>query len=221
MTEKDFFERQGTIQRHITIERYKQLNKFIHKGQVVLAGSSLAEQFPVDEMLHNRNIISNLYNRGVSGDTIDDLLADIDTLILDLQPSKLFINIGSNDIGGEVYKEDVLFEKYSELLSVLSGRMPKCKIHVLSYYPVNPDKASFLNAMAKKFLFMNRSNENIHKINHRLENYCQDNGLIYINVHDILLDDSGKLDASLTVEGIHLWPAAYERILDILLPYIV
>lgn len=219
MTEKDFFEQQGRIQRDITIERYRQLNKSVTAKEIVFAGSSLAEQFPINEMLMSRNLSHIIYNRGVSGDVIDGLVADLDTLIIDLNPSKLFINIGSNDIGGESYNEDLLFTKYCQLLETIATRLPLCKIHVLAYYPVNPTKESFLNDMAKKFMFANRTNENIRHINSRLKRYCSDNNHEYINVHDILLDDDRALDPALTVEGIHLWPKAYDRILDVLQPF--
>lgn len=38
-----------------------------------------------------------IYNRGIGGTTTDDFLAEIDTVLFDLRPSKIFINIGSND----------------------------------------------------------------------------------------------------------------------------
>ena len=219
MNEKEFFERQGRIQREITVERYRQLNKSTIKGQILFAGSSLAEQFPMNEMLLRRDMPYQVYNRGVSGDTMEGLTKDIQTLVLDLAPSKLFINIGSNDIGGVVYDENGLYNNYCILLETIAKALPACKFHVLSYYPVNPSKASFLDAMAKKFLFANRTNENVDRMNQLLEAYCQDHHITYINVHDILLDSEGNLDEVLTVEGIHLWPAAYERILEVLLPF--
>ena len=35
------------------VERYKRLYEFIEKGQVLFAGSSLMEQFPINELLLN------------------------------------------------------------------------------------------------------------------------------------------------------------------------
>lgn len=220
MNNKTFFEQQHLIQRQITVSRYKQLNQHIYKGQCVFAGSSLAEQFPIYEMLTNRSLDLLVYNRGVSGDTIDEMTADLDTLVLALEPSKLFINIGSNDLGSDTYDEDQLFNSYCHLLERIHTALPNCMIHVLSYYPVNPEKNSFLDEKAKTFMFANRTNDNIEQINARLAVFCQTRKFTYINVHDILLDDQGNLHEDLTVEGIHLWPTAYEKILDQLLPYL-
>jgi len=33
------------------VERYRRLNRFVRKGQIVFAGSSLMEQFPIYELL--------------------------------------------------------------------------------------------------------------------------------------------------------------------------
>ena len=46
-------------------------------------------------------MIYKIYNRGVSGLNTDEFLENIDTLLLDLEPSKIFINIGTNDITKE------------------------------------------------------------------------------------------------------------------------
>ncbi|MBN2880324.1 MAG: lysophospholipase [Clostridia bacterium] len=212
-------ERHKQIQRDITVERYRQLNKIGLKNQIVFAGSSLAEQFPINEMLQSLNSEHIIYNRGVSGDKIDDLTGDIETLIFDLAPSKLFINIGSNDIGSEDYNEDILIEKYHMLLQCIKERLPDTIMYVLAYYPVNPNKNAFLSKVEKKFMFANRTNQNIQSINARLEKLCEQMNLAFINVYDVLLGEDGNLENNLTVEGIHLWPDAYIRIYEVLKEY--
>ena len=44
-----------------------------------------------------------IYNRGISGLNTDEFLQHIHPLLLDLQPSKVFINIGTNDMTEETY----------------------------------------------------------------------------------------------------------------------
>lgn len=126
------------------IERYKQLNKYAKKGQIIFAGSSLAELFPINELLQNLSEKYIVYNRGICGDRIDDLSKDIEVCILDLCPSKLFINIGSNDISMEAYNENTLISKYVSILNLIKTKLPDIKIYLMSYYPVNPFKECFL-----------------------------------------------------------------------------
>lgn len=220
MTIQAFMEMMSKNNRFQTVERYRRLNQHCIKGEALFAGSSLAEQFPVNEMLMSRGITTPLYNRGVSGDTIEQLLKDRQTLIYDLEPSKLFINIGSNNIGGEHYDPDKLFDQYTNLLKEIQNKLPDCRIHVLAYYPVNPDKPSHIPKKDRDNMFLNRTNENIQSMNQRLRVFCQENGFVYIDVNSPLLDEHNKLIESFTIEGIHMWPDAYEKVLDVLVPYI-
>ena len=219
MTEREFYERHIQMQKQMSLSRYQFLNKSARKNEIVLAGSSLCEQFPANEILISRGLTHTVYNRGVSGDTIDGLTLHLKTLVLDLCPRKLFINIGSNDIGGEQYNENLLFEKYIAVLSQIQNELPKCQIHVLAYYPVNPNADSILDEKVKAFMFLNRTNENIRKMNQRLKDHCNQHPYTFIDVHSILLDEQKQLQKNFTYDGIHLWPSAYEVVMDVLAPY--
>ncbi len=207
------------IEKAIKAERYRQLNPLAQKGRIVFAGSSLAEQFPVDELLKAAGSDKTVYNRGISGDVIQGLLDNIETLILDLAPSKLFINIGSNNIGSPDYSLDTLMYKYKEILSIVRTRLPDCKIHILSYYPVNPDKESFIPAAERIEMFRTRSNEAISQANTALQTLAEDFNAEYIDVSSVLMDEERRLKAEYTVEGVHLWPEAYRLVFEVLLPW--
>lgn len=77
---------------------YAALNALAPNGAIVLAGSSLCEQFPVNELLMSQGEALTVYNRGISGDTLAGYAGRIRECVLDLQPEKLFINIGTNDV---------------------------------------------------------------------------------------------------------------------------
>ena len=85
-------------------KKYAENNKKAKKGQIDFVGSSLMEIFPIEKMQRDHDLGLNkiIYNRGVRATTTADLLQHIDTLIFDLVPSKIFINIGSNDVGFNV-----------------------------------------------------------------------------------------------------------------------
>jgi lysophospholipase L1-like esterase len=92
------------------IEKYATANQTAKRGQTVFVGSSLMEVFPIEEWEENGEATFDkyIYNRAVRATTTAFLLAHIDTQIFDLQPSKLFINIGTNDIGFSVPEDQFL-----------------------------------------------------------------------------------------------------------------
>ena len=82
----------------LKIKNYDYINQIALKGKILFTGSSLMEMFPVCEIARSRGIEEIIYNRGVGGLNTDEFLEHIDTLLLDLEPSKIFINIGTNFI---------------------------------------------------------------------------------------------------------------------------
>ncbi|WP_149023756.1 hypothetical protein [Listeria riparia] len=84
--------------------KYATANQAAKKGQILFVGSSLMEIFPIEKFQQEQDLGLDkiIYNRGVRATTTADLLEHMDTLIFDLMPSKIFMNIGSNDIGFNV-----------------------------------------------------------------------------------------------------------------------
>jgi lysophospholipase L1-like esterase len=223
----EVFEQQRQRERQVKLNRFKQLNQYALPGQILFAGSSLAEQFPIDELKMRLNPVPVIYNRGIGGDTMSDLEADLDTLIIELKPRVLLINIGSNDLNLSTYNENELVSRYKKILLRIIEKLPQIKIYVLSYYPVNPQAAKDIPAEYAAGMFSTRNNKNINSINKKLQLMAEKlskeiaAGVAYIDVNTCLLDGNGQLDPELTVEGIHLWPEAYVRVLDVLKAYLV
>lgn len=209
-----FFEEQGRRNRELLQKKHEQLNLHALKGQIVFAGSSLMEQFPIEEMaqrLPNRPVV---YNRGIGGDTLDGFLARLDSAVTDLEPRKLFINIGTNDISAVNYDRGIMLAKYRALLEKIRAALPGCSIIVMSYYPVN---------RTEKFStewFRARTNQEIDAVNAQLKLMCRDMQLTYIDVTDCLRDENGDLIAELSVDGMHMLPEGYERVLNVIRPYV-
>ena len=82
------------------VMRFRYLNEFVKPGQILFAGSSLMEQFPLYEFLQDDDLHCTLYNRGIGGFTTTELLEAMDECILELHPAHLFLNIGTNDLNG-------------------------------------------------------------------------------------------------------------------------
>lgn len=195
------------------IEKLRILNRYAKKGQILFTGSSLMEQFPVNEILMTRGCSCHIYNRGVSGFTTSDMLRYMDTMVFDLEPSRIFINIGTNDIGAADYSEERLLVNYREILMQVKQRLPKAEIYVMAYYPVNEvDKLS--ECADGEYAFVNRNNGNIEKANKRIAQLSKEMELHYIDVSEGLRDARGKLKKEYTVEGIHMYANAYYVIFE-------
>jgi lysophospholipase L1-like esterase len=138
--------------------RFAKENKTAQKGQIVFVGSSLMEIFPIEKMQQGLCLDKLIYNRGIRATTTSDLLKVIDLCIFDLAPSKVFINIGTNDIGFNVL-ESTFLANYDEILRQIKEKLPETKVFVMAYYPVN-SVANFGESEAEhKSLFATRNNE--------------------------------------------------------------
>ena len=217
MTDKElqkFFEEQGRRDRILKEKKHAQLNVNALRGQIVFAGSSLMEQFPIEEMAQRLPDRPVVYNRGIGGDTLDGFNARLNDAVIDLAPRKLFINIGTNDISAENYVREEMLRKYRTLLEKIRAALPECSIIIMSYYPVNRTDR-FVTTW-----FRARTNQEIDAVNAELKLMAEDMGLGYINVTDCLRDENGDLIAEYAIDGMHMYPAGYERVFDVLRPLI-
>jgi lysophospholipase L1-like esterase len=198
------------------LNHYRLLNKYARKRQIVFAGSSLAEQFPVNELLNGYDRRYIVYNRGVSGDTAAGLYHSLNECVFELEPSKLFINIGSNDLN-DPGSAAGLFDIYKRILLKIRERLPDTQIHLLSYYPVNTRK--ILASQEASLKFSGRTNESVNKANENLKELARSMRCAYIDVNSILQDSEGNLNEMYTNDGVHLLPNAYAIVLNLLVDF--
>lgn len=199
------------------IERYKRLNKFIKRGEIVFVGSSLMEQFPIYELMVDYDINKVIYNRGIGGLTTIELLEILDICVFDLEPSKIFINIGTNDMNGEDYKVENLILNYDNILGQIIEKLPNTKIYVIAYYPVNREAAN--NHWMEMTLSI-RTNERISITNESVKKLADKYKAKYIDINNNLYDEENRLKKEYTIEGMHMYGDGYEAILKDLLVYI-
>ena len=118
-------------------DRFQELNRIARKGQIVFAGSSLMEHFPIYEMLLDRQLPYTIYNRGIGGYTTNELLDTMGPCILDLEPAAVFLNIGTNDMNGPDYVLPEFLERYERIVRSILQKLPEVKLFLLAFYPVN------------------------------------------------------------------------------------
>jgi lysophospholipase L1-like esterase len=199
------------------VERYRHLNKLVKPHQILFAGSSLMEQFPIYELLMDYDLPYTIYNRGIGGYTTSELLHNMNVCIYDLNPAYIYLNIGTNDLNGPDYSEARLIERYRNIIEGIYEHLPDVKLYLLAYYPVNPDAAD-IPFMKETFKF--RTNERIRSANRAVEKLAEETGATYIDLNEGITDTDGNLKAEYTIEGMHMYGDGYVPILKALLPYL-
>ena len=122
------------------LKNYQYLNEVVIKGEMLFTGSSLMELFYIYEIARSRGIDDIIYNRGISGLNMDEFLQHIYPLLLDLRPTKVFINIGTNDITEETYGDQWLHHMMANIRQILEQILAillNTKIYLIAFSPAN------------------------------------------------------------------------------------
>lgn len=196
------------------VQQYRELNLLAKKGQTVLVGSSQMENFPVGEMLMNRRSPKIVYNRSLSALTIDQYASYLDC-VLELQPSKLFVNIGSADLSLPGDTVGNLIAAYRRLLCRVMAELPICRITLLAYYPCRKEAAMPLPEGRIPW-----TSELIEQTNAAVEKLAMELGLGFMNLNAAVSDREGYLDTSIALDDVHFSPLGYERVLNLLERYL-
>lgn len=215
----DFFKELMHREQQDKLERYRILNQNVKKGEILFTGSSLMEQFPVNELLMTNGMDQVIYNRGIGGFTTTDMLQHMEEMIFGTEPSRIFINIGTNDIGSPEYQLEALLERYEEIIVRIQERLPEAEINMMAYYPVN-ETDKIPEGEWGKTAFVTRTNENLNIANAAIENLAAKKGCRFINVNEGLADERGKLKKEYTIEGIHMYANGYQVVLQNLKKYL-
>lgn len=201
------------IEKEKLVEQYREENNSVIKGKTVFVGSSLMEMFPVQHWAGDTVV----YNRGIGGYRTTDLLPILDVCVYDLEPEKVFINIGTNDLSDGHVSLDTLMENYDRIITGIEERLPKAKIYMMAYYPINYEAAD----EAMKPCLRIRTNEKITIANERVRELAVRHGQRYIDVNGPLKDEKGNLRAEYTIEGMHIKPEGYRAIFPEIMAYVM
>ncbi len=191
-------------------EYYELLNRDLEKESIVFLGDSLTEFYRTDEFLRDFNI----YNRGIAGDTTDDVLDRLESNVIMMKPKKIFLQIGTNDLN-ENKKPLYIINNIKKIISILIEKLPETKLYLISLYPIN-DKAMAVS----KIIVGRRKQADIETINSALVAFAKEQNITYIDIFPHLLDEDCRLKKEYTVEGLHISLDGYCFITSLLYPYV-
>lgn len=184
----------------------------INKNEnIVFLGDSIFDFFETDLVFSDLPTV----NSGISGNKTTDILADLENRVYKYNPTKVFINIGTNDIakyeGYDYATVDEVADNIIEITKNIQKNRPYCKIYLISIYPVHTEM---------KFAF-GRTNEEIMSINSKIKEYSAvTDGIDYIDAYSQLVDENNQLNPKLTDDGLHPNDLGYAKITEILMKYI-
>jgi lysophospholipase L1-like esterase len=172
------------------------------KYDIVFLGNSITERGEWAELFPGKMVA----NRGIGGDNTFGVIARLDNVIK-LNPDKLYILIGINDLGRGL-PVDVVANNYKIIIRNLKDALPKTSIYVQSVLPLNED--------VLKYDYLKGKEKSIKELNRRIKALAGKEKLTFINLHGLFADENGKLKSEWTPDGIHLQPAAYAHWVDFL-----
>ena len=102
------------------------------------------------------------------------------------------------------------------IISNIKKNCPETKIYLESLYPINNSN----DQKIKQSAIESRNMKEINYINKKLKEKYKDSDVTYINVYNKLLDNNNLLKLTYTIEGLHLTNTGYNKVSEVLLPYI-
>ncbi len=200
------------------LARYTHLNKLVRPHQILFVGSSLMEQFPIYELLLDKQLPFTVYNRGIGGYTTQELMKSLDICVYDLHPDKIFINIGTNDLGDPEYTEEGLITRYRQILLAIQEHLPEAKIYVMAYFPGNPEVAEGNPYMRE--MLRHRTNARIASANRAVQRMTEKLRITFIDCNADITDEKGQMKAAYSIEGMHMYGDGYAPVLETLMPFL-
>ena len=169
-------------------------------GRIVFLGDSITDFVNFDEVLPSYRII----NRGIAGDTTSGVLRRLGEVI-SLQPAKLFLLIGTNDIGQDVLPAPIA-RNIREIVSRVQAKSPETRIYLQAVFPTRH--------------FASRPNTLIQELNAEIKAVAEELHCTFIDLYPLLLDAEGELAEEYTLDGLHLSEAAVSRWMEYIVPYL-
>lgn len=167
----------------------------LNSADIVFLGDSITHEGSWEEYFLECRAV----NRGINGDTVQGVIDRLPD-VLALNPKKLFLLIGVNDLNNHLPIEK-LKTTYEDLFDKLSTDAPNTKIFLQSILPVK-DKLHF---------GLGAKNKDIVAVNSFLKNQAATRGFTFIDTHSLFANKQGVLRPELSNDGLHLCGQGYAR----------
>lgn len=159
----------------------------------VFLGDSITNGYNLDKYYPEYPTVKS----GVNGYKTQDILNNMNKMVYIYNPSKVFLLIGINDIHAGKSKEYII-NNIEKIIDNIKENRKNAKIYVESIYPVNSKIRN------------NSKNDFTIEVNKAIKKLCKEKNIVYINIHDLLIDNNGDLKKKYTTDGLHLSEDGYK-----------
>ena len=170
------------------------------EGSIVFLGDSITDYVNFDEFLPSYHII----NMGIAGDTTSGVLRRL-AEVISLRPRKLFLLIGTNDIGQDVMPAPIA-RNIREIVSRVQAKSPETRIYLQAVFPTRGS--------------LNRPNTIIQELNAEIAAIAQEKHCTFVDLYPLLLDSEGMLAEEYTIDGLHLSNSGNAKWMAYVVPYL-
>jgi lysophospholipase L1-like esterase len=187
---------------HNRIQQFEVEMSSMGEVDLVFLGNSITEGFDLSHYFPEYKTA----NRGIVADHMDGLMERLDNSALALQPKKLFLMIGINDIGDK-RDDKYLKAMFVTLVDTLITSLPETDIYLLSLLPTTPR-------------WKNCPPDQIKRINGFLAELALEKGVVFVNLYPYFLGDMHYLNQDLTRDGLHPNQAGYDLMARKIKPFL-
>jgi lysophospholipase L1-like esterase len=153
----------------------------VQPGDVVMLGDSITEGADWQDLLPGVRI----HNQGIGGDDTDGVLRRL-ALVTDRRPGKVFVMIGTNDIGKGVHSVDEIVANITTIVDRIRADSPTTEIYLQSVLPR-----------------LRRRAEQVGGVNRGIEALVQDRGATWIDLRPIFDHGDGAMNLRLAPDALH------------------
>lgn len=170
----------------------------VRSDHIVMMGNSITNMHEWWEALGDHRII----NRGVSGAVSDEMVANLSPIVAG-HPSKVFIMIGTNDIGYNQSREHIA-DNLNTIISRFQKESPSTRIYVQSILPSENGSRG----------------GKIAGTNELLRSVCRKANVTFIDLYDIMGDGEGHMKKGWSFDDLHPKAVGYRTWCNALIPYL-
>jgi lysophospholipase L1-like esterase len=168
--------------------------------RVVFFGDSITDIWKLDKYFPGKGYI----NRGISGQTTEQMLVRFRQDVVDLHPAVVVILAGTNDIAGNTGPETLAQIEGDFATMEEVARANGIRVVLSSLTPENGTKPQWTTYT------LLRPPHEIVELNDWLQRYCRQNGLVYLDYYSAMVDAQGRMKPALTRDGLHPSAAGFE-----------
>ena len=184
-----------------------ELRHDIDSTTIVMLGNSLTE---FGGNWGQRLGAANVANYGIMGDNTQGMLHRL-RQITPHHPQAIFLMVGINDVTKSLSDKQI-FKRCRAVIEAIRSQSPTTRLFVQSLLPINLD--------VKQWKILVGQESKIVAINHRLEAYCAEEHLPFIQLYPLFTDaDRDVMRQDLTIDGLHLTESGYAIWVRALRPY--